>query len=121
MALAAKLRTLVQNAIVSIGDLKDTITYTQVVPGVYDPVTDTTTNTTTVHNNVDCALVKLTEDDLDWFPANTNGQKALIPYLNLPIVPSDDDYVTINSVRWNVHKIKQVPGRSLHIIYIREP
>lgn len=119
MSLASQIKTLVRDAMITIDDLAETVIYNQVVIGAYDPSTDQHTLTVTTTNNVKCALVKLTEDDMDWFPANAVGQKALIPYLNLPITPSDDDYVTINGERWDVHKIKSVPGRSLHILYLR--
>lgn len=119
MSLASQIKTLVQDAITTIGDLSETVIYNQVSIGAYDPATDAHTITTTTTTGVKCALVKLTEDDMDWFPANAVGQKALIPYLNLPITPTDDDHVTINGERWDVHKIKSVPGRSLHILYLR--
>jgi hypothetical protein len=117
---AAKIRTLVQKAVnTDIGDLKSSVTYTQVTVGAYDPTTDTNTLTTTVHSNVACALVKVSEQDLDWYPANSRAQKALIPYLNLPITPKEDDYLTIDGERWDIVKIKPLPGTPVHVLFLR--
>jgi hypothetical protein len=117
---AAKIRQLVQKAInTDIGDLKATLTYVQVTVGNYNPTTDVVATTLVTHTLVKCALVKLSEADLDWFPANARGQKCLIPYLNLTITPKEDDYVEIDGERWDIHKIKPLPGTPVHILYLR--
>jgi hypothetical protein len=117
---AAKIRQLVQKAInTDIGDLKSSVTYVQVTPGNYNPTTDTVSTTETTHSAVQCALVKLSEQDLDWFPANARGQKCLIPYLNLTITPKEDDYLTIDGERWDVYKIKPLPGTPVHVLFLR--
>ena len=121
MALSAKVKGLVKKAIQSLDDLASTVTYVQVVPGVYNPATDVVASTTTTHTLVPAVLAKLDETDLDWWPANMIGQKVLIAYNDLPIVPTDDDYMTIDGNNWNVYRIKGVPGGSLHIFYVREP
>lgn len=121
MALAVKIQQLVQSAFVKIDDLASSITYVRSVPGNYTAATDAVAVTETTYANVKCALVKIKEEDLDWWPANTKGQKLLIPYLNLPIAISEDDYVLIDGDRWNIHKFVKVPGNSIHVIYIREP
>lgn len=121
MALAAKVKLLVQQAIAKVDDLGTTLTYVQRVPGAYDPATDARTFTTTTYNAVPCVLAKLTDEDIEWFPANVVGQKALIAYNDLPITPDDSDYVTIGGDRWSMARIKGVPGGSLHILYLRRP
>jgi hypothetical protein len=121
MALSAKIKTLVQQAIRKVDDLAPTITYVQQVVGAYDPVTDTRAFTTTTYSNVPAVLVGLSEEDVEWWPADMIGQKALIAYNDLPIDPDDSDHVLIGSVRWTIYRIKKVPGNSLFIIYLREP
>jgi len=105
----------------AVGDLKTTVTYTQVVPGAYDPSADSISTTTTTHSNVPSVQARFTEDDPDWLVGNTKLLKLLIAYNDLPISVSDDDYVTISGTRWNVYKYKVVPGGSIHILFLREP
>lgn len=121
MALAAKVRTLVKQAIAKVSDLGTTLTYVQRVPGAYDPVTDSRTFTTTTYNNVPCVLTNLSDEDIEWWPANIVGQKALIAYNDLPLTPDDSDYVMIGGDRWSLARVKGVPGNSLHILYLRRP
>lgn len=127
MALAAKIQGLVQKAVGSntqlgaIDDLSSTIDYVQVASGVYNPATDTMADVETEHADVRCALVGLSMEDLEWWPADVVGQKMLIPYLNLPIEPSDTDRAVIDGDRWSIFKIKSPPGNSIHIIYVRRP
>lgn len=121
MALATKIRKLVKDAIGKVDDLASTLIYTQQVVGAYDPATDARAVTTTTYNNVPFVSVNLSDDDIEWFPANTVGQKALVAYDDLPITPDDSDYVTIAGVRWSIARTKSVPGNSLHILYLRRP
>lgn len=122
MALSkAKINTLVKKVFTSLGDLPISVDYTYVVPGTYDPATDTMQNTGTTITGVPAVNVKLKEQELDWFPAEINTQKLLIAANDLTDPPSAQDYVTIDSVRWEVKRVSRVPGDSLWIIFIQEP
>lgn len=122
MALASKIAGLVEKAIEKLDDLRTYVTYVKVVPGAYDPATDTNSNTTTTYTNVPVVLLKLSSEDLDWWPGDMIGQKMLLASNDLPsVIPDDSDHVVISSVTWNIHKVKRVPGDSLFIVYIREP
>lgn len=122
MALSSKIKGLVQKAIATLDDLRSFVTYVRVVPGAYDPVSDTLTNTTTTYLLVPCVLLKLSEEDLDWWPGDMKGQKMLLASNDLPdVIPDDTDHVVISSVTWNIYRVKQVPGGSLFTVYLREP
>lgn len=120
MALAGQLKTLVKKAIDTVDDLAVLITYYDVTPGAYDVASDTVTNTSTTYASVRAVLVKLTDEEVAWFPADAIGQKALIAYNDLPITPEPHDYLTIAGVTWQIFKSKAVPGNSLHILYLRK-
>lgn len=120
MALAAKIKTLVEQAIAKTDDLATSVTYVEVTPGVYNAATDTTTNTETSHASVPAVLVRLTDEEIGWFPADAIMQKALIAYNDLELIPEPQDYLVISSVNWQVYKAKQVPGNALHILFIRK-
>ncbi len=122
MGLSSKINGLVQKAISKLDDLRSYVTYVQVVPGTYDPATDARTNTTTSYANTTCVLLKLSNEDLDWWPGDMKGQKMLLAAADLPgVIPDDTDHVLVGSVQWNIHKVKRVPGDSLFVVYLREP
>lgn len=95
------------------------VTYTQLTPGVYNPATDVMGGLTTVYNSVPAMLVTTKDEERDWIAADVNAQKALIAYENLPIVPEQQDYLTIDGDRWEIKKIKPLPGKPVHILYIQ--
>lgn len=115
----AGIAKLVNDAFPKFGDLRTTITYRQITPGTYDPATDTTTDAetdTTVDNVI---LVGLSKAEYGWFPADRNTQKALIPYNAIPgIQPVETDKLIIDSLEWEIVKIKTPPGAPLYILYI---
>lgn len=120
MALTTTVKAGIDKAFAAAGDFISSVTYSVASPGVYNPLTDVTSSTPTNYTNVQCALVKLKDDEVAWFPADAIMQKALIPYNALPIEPVVEDYLTINSVVWQITKITPVPGRVVHILYIRK-
>ena len=117
----ARINGLVKKAFTALGDVPITLTYTFVVPGVYDPATDAITSTNTVVTNVPAVPTKLKSNEVDWFPADVNTQRLLIAAVDLPSAPTTSDYVTIDDVVWSVRRITQVPGNSLYIIFVQEP
>lgn len=121
MGLKDTIKNAAKAAVQATGDLSLAVTYTRVVPGTYDPTTDSTTNTTTVYDNVPVVNVRLSEREVEWFPADVVTQKLLIAALDLPITPSVNDIVTIDGAVWQVQKVNRVPGDSLWIVFIQEP
>jgi hypothetical protein len=95
------------------------VTYTQLTPGLYDPATDTMGGITTAYTSVPAMLVATKDEERDWINADVNSQKALIAYENLPIVPEQQDYLTIDGDRWEIKKMKMLPGTPVHILYIQ--
>jgi len=115
----AKLNKIVHGAIKATGELRTSIVYRVVTPGVYDPVTDTTTDVTSDTPLENVVLAGLTQAEYGWFPADRNTQKALIPTLELgTIVPKETDKIVIDSDEWEIVKIKSPPGSPLFVIYI---
>jgi hypothetical protein len=115
-----KIAGLVQKAFQKLGDLPTEVTYTRVVPGAYDPDTDTTANVTQTYT-LNVVQVGLTEQEQDWWKTNLVTQKLLIAARDLPVVPEENDRVVISGVTWSVKRVKRVPGDSLFIVYIQEP
>lgn len=111
----------VRKAFQTVGDLKQTVSYTRVVPGIYDPATDTTSDTVTT-TEIEVIPVALTDKELEWFPSVESAtQKLLIKAEDLTAVPTLSDYVTIDGVKWEVKRTKQVPGGALYTVFIQEP
>lgn len=120
MGLSANLKSLVKQAFVATGDLPTLVNFVEVTPGAYDPATDSTTSAETTHTNVPALLVRLTDDEVTWFPADAIMQKALIAYEDLELIPEPHDYLTISGINWQISKIKQVPSNAVHILFIRK-
>lgn len=108
----------VNAAMAAIGDLKIAVTYRRVVPGAYDPATDTTADTVTTYT-FEVPRVGLSEEEMPWIPVDKKGAKLLIPRSNLPVMPLITDYVEIEGERWEVIRIRRVPGDSVWIVIIQ--
>lgn len=123
MGLNATLKAAAATALAKTGDLKVACVYTH-VPEVtsavtFDPVNDTVTNTSTVYN-FDAILTNLTKAELDWLGIDAVTQKIIVNYDALPIdKPTQKDSVVIDGETWQVRRVKGVPGKSVHVIFIR--
>jgi RNase P/RNase MRP subunit p29 len=102
-------------------DASITITYVRVTPGAHDPVTDTVSTTTSSTTGVKAIETRIVEDDADYLVANTKMKKLIVPYNSLLFEPKPEDYVTIDGVRWNIHKTKTIPTHAIYTLFIREP
>lgn len=119
MAIKSKLKALAQKAMIATGDLRTSITYSRVTLGAYDPATDVraeTVSTTTLL----AVLTNISDMEVDYFPTDIVTQKVIIAGSDLPIVPEVTDYITIGAVRWEVKRVKRIPGDSIYIVYIQE-
>lgn len=120
----ASLKTLLRNAaataVKALGDVPEAIVYVQVVPGTYNPNTGLTPTTETSHS-LSVPLVRLRDNEVEYFPAADKTRRALIPYLSLPIEPSRNDYITVGGVRWEIKKIRRVPTDALFVFYCESP
>jgi hypothetical protein len=100
------------------GSVSIRLTYVQTVPGNYDLLTDTQVDTLTTHLNVPAVAGRTREEEVSWTPVNVDTRKLVIAYLDLQIVPTLQDYVIIDGVRFVVKKLRPVPGNSVHVIFV---
>lgn len=125
MSLNATLKAAAATAMNAVGDVKVSCTYTH-VPEVtaaqtFDPTNDTVTLTTQEYT-FDAVLAGLRKVEMDWLAdeADETAQKLIVNYDALPIdEPTPKDSVVINSQTWNVVRVKGVPGKAVHIIFLR--
>lgn len=120
MGLRDKVAKSVQKALKAVGDLADDVIYVSVTLGAYNAATDTQARTT-VNYPVTAVQVGLTEAEVDYFAGNRNTLKLLIAGLDLAVDPQPEDYVLIGAVRWEIKRLKAVPGKALHIMFLQEP
>lgn len=121
MGLEDTLKAAVGSAFKAVGDLKTAATYVAVTLDAYDPLTNIRATTEVVYT-VNLIEVQIKESEVDWTPQDIETKKLLVSYSDLPIVsPNPIDYVTINSVKWEVIKVKRVPGDSVWQIFVRLP
>lgn len=119
MGLRDTIRSLVNEAITSsIGDLKSTATFRSVT-STYDPTAGSTTETVTTYS-CQCALVRLTQDDVIDVSLVTTGRKVLIPALQLQGVAIDslNDEVDIDGDVYQVKQAKLDPSDALFIFVV---
>lgn len=101
-----------------IGDLKISVAYTAVVVGTYDAAADSVVEGSTT-KTIQVVNVRMTDAEMDYFPAGMITQKLLIRGKDLAADPTESDKVVINGATWQVRKIKGVPGKSLWTVYLQ--
>jgi hypothetical protein len=117
----AQIKKQVQAAIAKTGDIAELVTYVSVTPGSYDPSTDSSDGVATQYANVKCILANLNETESDWFLPDAVTQKMIVAALDLPVTPQRADYVMISGSRWEVKRVRTVPGKSVWLLYLQEP
>ena len=121
MGLRSDVQGLVTVAFNTIGDLKTAVTYNQVTAiGTYDSATDSVPKTIVTHD-LEVVLASIKENEEDFTDVLVNGQKVLVPFEALPIVPTENDFFTIGGVTWEIIRRKEAPAESLFIFMIRAP
>jgi hypothetical protein len=119
------LQGLVQTAMQIVDDLADNITYTQIIPGAYDTTTGTTTETKNTFT-FNGAIVKFKTDETDNKVVISTDARLICAYLDLPIVPTTEDFLfSVNSnvpvpQQWKVVRVLGVPGDAMWNIQIRK-
>jgi hypothetical protein len=118
---AAKIRNIVTQTFAKLGDLKQTITYVHVTPGLYDPSTGTQADTTQSFTFA-APIVRADEKEVRDFPGVNNVQVILVDYRSMPtIVPHPSDYITVAGVRWEVLRLRPSVARAVTRIYVETP
>lgn len=120
MALSDTFKNAVNAALAAAGDTVSTITYRRTTIGVYDPDTDTVGVTNSDTTITDAFVYRLDDRELDYFPADIEMQKVIIHADRLSFTPESSDYVIINSVEWEVKRIKEYPGAPMYMLYIQK-
>jgi hypothetical protein len=117
MGLSATIAKAAQGAIKAVGDIPVTATFERVVVGAYDPTTDAQAITKTL------VSVKgvLTNEKIieDGKAVDTNDKRFIVAALDLGFAPSQDSSVVISGARYQIFKIKLVPGNSIYILTLR--
>ena len=120
MGLKATIANAVAAARAAAGDIPILVTYVSVTTGTYDPATNTRTETL-VSKDIKVFNVALTQTEVDYFPADRDTQKLIIVGTDISFIPKVTDRVTIDTVRWEVKRVKRVPGDGIFIVFIQEP
>lgn len=121
--MALDLKKLVKNAFKSVKSLTNApveVVYHRVTPGVYNPATDTTSDTEVTYT-IEVIVATASEAEIVNLPADRITQKVLIAGADLPVAPGLDDYIMISGRRWNVKRVKLLPTNPLFIVFTQEP
>jgi hypothetical protein len=118
---AAKIRNVVSQTFAKLGDLRQTVTYVHVAPGVYNPDTGATVDTLTSFTFL-APIVRADEKEMASFPGINNVQVVLVDYKSFPtITPTPSDYLTVAGVRWEVLRLRPSVVRAVTRIYCETP
>lgn len=102
------------------GGLAPEMTYYAVAVGAYDPATDARANVETAYT-IYPVMARFAFNEVYDDVSVTTDYKALVPALDLPVTPTQNDYlVDAAGKRYEVRKGLGVPGESLHILHVRE-
>lgn len=116
----------VQNAFKILGTDEDGLapvqTYVSVNQGAeaYDPVTRKVTKEKLAYAGIPMTLVRFSIEDMNADVKPKTDRKALIPALDLPCIPNEQDLVLLSTGEtYTVHKVMSDPTASLHILQVR--
>jgi hypothetical protein len=101
MGLKTTLEDAVDSIITGLDDLVESVTYHRVTMGAYNPVTDSH-GITTVTSTFDAVFYREQEEDLTWRKVLYTHAKLLVPGSAVTFEPKQNDYVIINTRRWEV-------------------
>jgi short subunit fatty acids transporter len=118
MGLSATVASAVASAFTAIDDLKETVTFVDVAAGGYNSATDTFGDTETEYA-VQAPVLAPTERELSWFPATDAITRKIIFKATDIVLPALKDQVEIGGVRFEVMRVKSVPGSSVYIVWVQ--
>lgn len=119
MALASLLKNLASSAIKAAGDTVVSVTYTTYVTGTYDPATDTIASTETVHT-FDAVPTFIADNEYDYAKVNDIHLKIIVAANDITFVPAGEDHCVIRGAKYEVKRIKGVPGDAIYILYLQQ-
>lgn len=103
-----------------IGDLKEVVTFRSYVSNGYDIDTGLTTDVFNDQADLSVATAKFKMDEKDTEVNVLKDERCYIPGKDLLFVPKKTDVIVkANGEKWEVYRVRGVPGGSLWIIYMR--
>lgn len=122
MSLKATVKKAVSQAIAAVGDLAAEIVYHSVTPGAYDVNTDTLT-TSEIVLSFKALVYKEKDESQDYKRTDLKESKVLTPsevFDAAGVVPKNEDYLTINGIRYEIKSYKPIVGNVGFIFIVRE-
>ena len=120
MGLQATLKNAAVAAFVAIDDIPKSCTYHPKGATSYNPATGAVTEGSQSDETVSFVFAGFTIDEIDGTTIKSSDMKALIPFSNISATPKVEDYLTENSVRWNVMGKRKDPADALWILHVRK-
>ena len=124
MALKTDIQGLVKNTMDLLAgfQLAEKITYYHVTDISYNPSTGASTPTSVTYSNKTAVLLTFTAEERTEDVVVITDRKVLIAYNDLKIVPTSNDYFTVNKTgeRWEVKKVMGLPGEPMHKLHVRK-
>lgn len=125
MGLKSLINSAVQSAInTTLGGadgLSKPVIYVRTGDMAYDPETRKNSRVNSPYNGIVTLFVRFQIEDMKPDIKPSTDMKALIPALNLPFIPKEDDkLIDTDGTTWAVRKLLSDPSASLHSLHIRK-
>jgi len=115
------MQTEVQNNFPLFGNIRTAVDYFSVASSDYSPSAgEVSESINSTQSSVYVIFTGYKIKDVDGSMIHINDQKAIIPTLDLTAVPSDLDYLTVGSVRWDVQNVKTDPANATWTLQVRK-
>lgn len=109
---------LIQQGIQIVGDLAETVVYTKVASGLYDPVSGNTTNTSATYT-FNAVFGRFGQNEIDGKNVIATDARLTVAFLDLPVEPQAQDSLVVKGRPWKVIRAVGSPGDSVWTIHIR--
>lgn len=121
MGLKDTLANAVTTAMTALGDIPKDVEYYSVATGTYNATTDTYTTTTT---RIACKglVYKSKTESAEWKKTTLTETKLLIAgqvFSTAGVTPSEDDYVVIDSVKYEVYTERPAPSEPAYVFVLK--
>jgi len=121
MGLAEDIQSAVSSGMKSLGTIRKQVTYHSTGTITYNTTTGQSVESgDTDIENLDVTFTSYKLEEIDGNIIHKEDKKALIPKLDLSVVPKETDYILHGSVRWDVQSKKIDPAEALWILQVRK-
>jgi hypothetical protein len=121
MGLKSTIQQTVLGAMNALDDIPTEVVYHSTGAITYDPATRTPSETGGSDYTIEKAiLVGYKSSEIDGVKILKTDQQLLIPGLSLTVTPKENDYVTVDGIKWDIEDFSIDPADAMWIFQVRK-